>query len=274
VPEPTATEAGPAYEPVTFAVFGDYGRAAQPEADVAALVKSRVPDIVLTTGDNNYPAGLRATIDQNIGQYYHEFIHPYQGTYGEGPAENRFFPTLGNHDWDTGGVQPYLDYFELPGNERYYDFVRGPVHFFAIDSDSREPDGVSSSSVQAQWLQEGLAAAEEPWKIVYMHHPAYTSAPRGPVTWMQWPFAEWGATAVLAGHDHVYERLEIGGMTYVTTGLGGFGPYNFADPLPGSQVRFNSDYGALFAEATAEQITFQFITRAGEVVDTFTITKP
>ena len=24
---------------------------------------------------------------------------------------------------------PYLDYFTLPGNERYYDFTWGPVHF-------------------------------------------------------------------------------------------------------------------------------------------------
>ena len=29
----------------------------------------------------------------------------------------------------------------LPGNERYYDFVQGPVHFFVIDSDQNEPDG-------------------------------------------------------------------------------------------------------------------------------------
>ena len=34
----------------------------------------------------------------------------------------RFFPSLGNHDWGTGNVNAYFDYFELPGNERYYDF--------------------------------------------------------------------------------------------------------------------------------------------------------
>ncbi|MDX1437156.1 MAG: metallophosphoesterase [Anaerolineales bacterium] len=268
------TPEGPDYDPVTFAVFGDYGRAGGPEADVAALVKSRGPDIILTTGDNNYPAGLASTIDENVGQYYHEYIYPYQGGYGEGARENRFFPTLGNHDWDTGGVKPYLDYFTLPGNERYYDFVWGPVHFFAIDSDSREPDGVSAGSIQAEWLRDGLAAAEEPWKVVYMHHPAYTSGRRGNVAWMQWPFAEWGADVVMAGHDHVYERLEIGGITYITTGLGGFGPYNFGDPIPGSQVRYQSDYGALFVTATEDAMTFEFVTRAGEVVDAFTISGP
>jgi hypothetical protein len=273
--QPTATQAPeiPQVEPVVFAVIGDYGRAGDPAADVAALVKSRAPDLVLTTGDNNYPAGDWATIDANVGQYYHEFIHPYQGSYGEGAVENRFFPTLGNHDWDTAAAGPYLDYFTLPGNERYYDFVWGPVHFFAIDSDSREPDGVSSSSIQADWLREGLAAAEEPWKVVYMHHPAYSSAVHGSIAWMQWPFAEWGADAVLAGHDHVYERLEVDGLTYLISGLGGFGPYNFNTPLPGSLVRFNDDYGALFVEAMQDAITFQFVTRAGEVVDTFSLTE-
>ena len=24
---------------------------------------------------------------------------------------------------------------------------------------------------------------------------------------MRWPFAEWGASAVLSGHDHLYERV-------------------------------------------------------------------
>ncbi len=85
----------------------------------------------MTTGDNNYPDGAAATIDENIGQYYADFIYPYTGSYGTGAASNRFFPSLGNHDWYTTGAMPYLDYFALPGNERYYRFTRGPVEFFA-----------------------------------------------------------------------------------------------------------------------------------------------
>ncbi len=86
-----------------------------------------------------------------------------------------FFPTLGNHDWYTNDAQPYLDYFTLPGNERYYDFVWGPVHFFALDSDEHEPDGVNAGSAQAAWLQQGLAASTSPWNIVYTHYPPYSS---------------------------------------------------------------------------------------------------
>jgi hypothetical protein len=258
---------------VHFAVIGDYGINNANEADVAALVKSWDPNFVITTGDNNYLAGENTTIDQNIGQYYHEYIDPYMGSYGAGSSNgNRFFPSLGNHDWDsTTGANPYLAYFTLPGNERYYEFGRGPVHFFVIDSDPREPDGTSDTSIQAVWLQNQLAAATEPWKIVYFHHPAYSSSNHGSTVSMQWNFQGWGASAVLNGHDHTYERISIGGFPYFVDGLGGQAVYSFGTPVAGSQVRYNAQYGAMLVDATATQITFQFIGVDGTVADTFTL---
>ena len=127
-----------------FAIVGDFGQDGPNEAAVASLISDWDPDIVLTVGDNNYNTGSAATIDANIGKHYQEFIGNYQGFFGPGSEENRFFPALGNHDWDTPNAQPHLDYFDLPGNERYYDFVRGPIHFFAVDTDPREPDGITS----------------------------------------------------------------------------------------------------------------------------------
>jgi hypothetical protein len=53
---------------VTFAVIGDYGTTSQAAADVGTLVNGWNPDLVITTGDNNYPDGAAATIDDNIGQ--------------------------------------------------------------------------------------------------------------------------------------------------------------------------------------------------------------
>ncbi|MBI3962680.1 MAG: metallophosphoesterase [Deinococcus sp.] len=254
--------------------MGDYGWAGQNELDVANLVKSWNPDFILTVGDNNYPAGAAETIDTNIGQYYHDFIFPYLGSLGTGSNTNRFFPALGNHDWDTSGATPYLEYFTLPGNERYYDSTWGPVHFFALDSDPREPDGTESTSLQAQWLQEQLAASTACWNLVYMHHPPYSSGSRhGSNTWMQWPFQAWGADAVLAGHDHVYERIVLNGFPYLVNGLGGVSIYTFADPVPGSQVRYNEDFGAMLVEAGNSSITFQFIARTGAVIDTYNLQK-
>ncbi len=111
--------------PLVFAVIGDYGLDSQPEDDVATLVHSWSPAFIVTTGDNNYPDGERSLIDDNVGKYYADFIYPYTGVHGPGATENRFFPSLGNHDWNSEDGAPYFDYFTLPGNERYYSFVRG-----------------------------------------------------------------------------------------------------------------------------------------------------
>jgi len=269
----TPTQPPPQDPGVRFAVIGDYGGGGQAEADVASLVHSWEPEFIITTGDNNYPDGSSTTIDANIGQFYHPYIFPYLGSYGEGADQNRFFPTLGNHDWNTDSAQPYLEYFTLPGNERYYDFSWGPVHFFALDSDSREPDGVGHSSTQAIWLQNGLADSTATWKIVYMHHAPYSSGWHGSTTWAQWPYADWGASVVLAGHDHTYERLFIDGIPYFVNGLGGGAIYNFEIILEGSKVRYNQDYGAMLVEAREENLTFTFANRQGELVDSFTLMK-
>lgn len=251
--------------------IGDYGLAGPDELAVANLVHSLAPDVVITGGDNNYDNGAAATIDANIGQYYHDFISPYTGSFGRGGARNRFFPSLGNHDWLTFNAAPYKAYFTLPGNERYYDFVEGPVHYFACDSDFHEPDGTSADSVQAMWLQGELAASRSPFNVVYFHHSPYSSGPHGPEDGMQWPFREWGADLVLTGHDHLYERIVRDGFPYVINGLGGAARYTFESQVACSQVRYNADFGALTIDATAERMTLRFMTANGFVADTFTI---
>jgi hypothetical protein len=258
---------------VVFAAIGDYGSGNQDEGDVAKLIDSWQPDFIITMGDNNYPSGSAIHIDDAVGQFFHNYIYPYEGSYGEGADINRFFPCLGNHDVLSEGVKPYFDYFTLPGNERYYDFIWGPVHLFALNSNDSEPDGVGASSKQADWLKNELESSVSAWNIVYMHYPPYSSGTHGSTDWTRWPYAEWGADVAMAGHDHIYERLEENGLPYLVNGLGGAGRYDIKDIYPGSLVRFNRDYGAMRVEATETQITFEFITRSGEVVDGYTIKK-
>lgn len=276
-PTPAATATAtdtPTPQAVVFAVIGDYGLAGTPAAEVAALIDSWQPDFIITTGDNNYPNGDRETIDENIGQYYADYIFPYDGAYdsSEGQDVNRFFPTIGNHDYGVEDIDPYLDYFTLPGNERYYEVEWWPVHLFAVNNNWAEPDGVREDSIQGQWLQTALAEATAPWKIVYMHVPPYSSGRHGSNPVSRWPYGEWGASAVLAGHDHTYERLVVDGLPYFVNGVGGYPAiYPFAEIHPASQARFNEDYGAMRVEATEANITFEFITRAGEQIDSFTL---
>jgi hypothetical protein len=255
-----------------FAVIGDFGVGDQNEADVAAMVDGWNPDLIITTGDNNYPDGAADTIDQNIGQFYHQYIFPYTGAYQSSTKENRFFPSLGNHDWITSEGQPYFDYFTLPGNERYYEFTKGPVHFFVLNSvHNADPDGNDADSKQANWLRVRLSSSTSVWKIVYMHHPPYSSGKHGSTDWMQWPFANWGADVVLSGHDHTYERISKDGITYFVNGLGGRSIYDCGEGVEGSQVCYDEDYGAMLIEARDRYLNSKFINVEGVVVDEFGI---
>ena len=258
---------------VHFAVIGDYGFAGQPEADVAALVNSWKPDLIITAGDNNYEDGADSTIDRNIGQYYQAYISPYTGAYGNGDTINRFFPSLGNHDWRDAAAAAYRNYFTLPGNERYYEFVRGPVHFFALDSDDHEPDGISDSSAQAMWLKAQLKVSTSAWNVVYFHHPPFSSAEHGNSPKLQWPFQEWGASVVITGHDHTYERIITNGFPYFVNGLGGRSIYAMRTTLPDSKVRFIGEYGAMDVVADESKMAFRFVTRKDSLVDSYTLTK-
>jgi hypothetical protein len=251
-----------------FAVIGDFGLAGEPAQAVAEMVKRWSPDFIVTTGDNNYPFGEVATIDANIGQYYHEFIAPYQGGYGAGAETRRFFPVLGNHDWDVGYPRPYLAYFSLPEPQTFYTFEWGPARFFMLDSDPDEPAGVQKWSEQAQWLSGALGASTAAWNIVVLHHAPFSSGHHGSSTWMRWPYRAWGADLVLAGHDHTYERLYRSGIPYIVNGLGGGARYAPGEETEfGSKTFYNENHGALRVEMDARSLRLQFLNRDEQLID-------
>jgi tartrate-resistant acid phosphatase type 5 len=254
-----------------FAVIGDYGSQGPAERAVASWVAAQQPAFVVTTGDNNYPNGAEATIDQNIGQYYAPFICPYRGRFGKGSEANRFFPSLGNHDWVTPGAAPYLKYFTLPNNERYYDVRLGNVHLFVVDSDEREPDGIAANSVQALWFAERIKASDAPFKVAVFHHPPYSTGSHGSSEEMRWPFAAWGIDLVLTGHDHHYERIERDGVTYIVNGLGGRSLYPVAHADAPEHRAFNAHYGGEIIEVTSTRLNSRFYAVDGTLVDEFTI---
>jgi len=264
--------------PMVVGCVGDFGSDYVTTRMVANLVKSWQPHFVITLGDNNYPSGAAATLDRNVGQFYHEFIAPYTGRYGAGAVTNRFFPSLGNHDWLATNAQPYLDYFSLPGNERYYSLRFREVELFCIDSDKKEPDGATADSAQGRWLRQGLLNSQATWRIVYFHHAPYSSGYyhgtlTGETAHMRWPFHEWGADAVLAGHDHIYERIHTNGLVYLVNGLGGDSKDRMRGPfVPGSVKRFSGDFGALRIDANENYLLFRFLTWRGNLIDSYRMT--
>jgi hypothetical protein len=266
--------------PIVFAAIGDYGDGSSAAGSVAMLVDGWAPDFIVGAGDNRYGT---STFDQVVGQFYCGYLADAgvgNNCNGGTSPTNAFFPVPGNHDYTDGaGINEYLNYFTLPGtgvassgtsgNERYYDFVMGPVHFFALDS-QRALASSSDLNAQRTWLQAQLAASASDWQVVLFHHAAYSSGEHGSTTAMQWPFGAWGADAVVAGHDHTYERIDVGGIPYFVNGLGGKSLYTFGTPVTGSQLRYNGNFGAMRIFADSEQMRFEFINIAGAVIDTFT----
>lgn len=273
--------ATPALSATTFAIIGDFGSASSDQSDVVGLIDGWNPDFIITTGDNRYTP---VAYDEAISQYFCNYLADSGNDAfcagGNSPG-NRFFPSLGNHDYDDGGgLSEYLSYFTLPGNgisssgtsgnERYYDFVIDSVHFFVIDSEGATLSSADRSA-QMSWLQTQMTASTARWKIVYMHHPPYNSGFDGNITEMQWPYAQWGADAVIAGHAHHYERLSEDGILYFVNGLGGHSITGIGSAVPQSQVRYSGGYGAQRVVADDDSITFEFINVQGTVIDSFTV---
>ena len=267
---------------IVFAAIGDYGDEGDPALMVSELVKSWSPDFIITLGDNNYERGLLSTFDQNIGQYYCDYIYNPDAPDGyrcNGMAalegQNRFFPTLGNHDQESANFsQPYLSMFTLPEKETYYSFKWGPVEFFTINS-GRDGEADCCGSEQAIWLKDALANSSTPFKIVYFHHPPYSSSKHGSNSNLQWPFKEWGADIIFSGHSHQYERInEINDphFYYIVNGLGGRAKFYDCNVNPLDNERFNSlcydqNYGAMKLEANSEELKIRFINVDELVVD-------
>lgn len=261
------------------AVIGDYGVDTSAEANVASLVASWNPNAVVTVGDNYYTSGGTGTgkYDLVVGKYYCAFLKGAASgsNCAGGTADvNRFFPATGNHDYSDGLIANYTAYFALPGSELVYSQVVGDVEFFFIDSQACITSGTEMNAEKA-WLQTALAASTVAWQVVVFHHPPYSSSStHGSTTSMRWTFKDWGADLVLAGHDHTYERLSTGGLTYVVNGLGGAGRYAFGTPLAESQFRYNANWGAMKLVSSATSLVATFVSLGGTVQDTFTIGTP
>lgn len=254
---------------IKFAAFGDIGNTSN-SAAVAQMTRNRSAQFILMLGDLCY-GSVPIAVQVNANYIVEK-------------AAGKLWPALGNHEFidACGGgssASGYRAYFSLPNNERYYDFKRGPVHFFALNS-YQDANGVNATSKQAMWLKGKLAASTSPWQIVFFHHAPYSSGDEhGSTSYMQWPFEAWGADAVLAAHDHDYERIikDVNGdgvkVPYFVSGLGGKSRRSFDTPVAGSMKRYNSAYGALFITATSTSLKFEFRRTGGTLIDSYSKTK-
>ncbi|MCG6534009.1 MAG: hypothetical protein L7F78_04825 [Syntrophales bacterium LBB04] len=80
---------------------------------------------------------------------------------------------------------------------------------------------------------------------------------------------------VLAGHDHLYERIHTNGLTYVIVGTGGDRLDAFHFPLTaGSQAHYNASHGALRIDATETNLLFRFFNIGRRLTDSYRLDAP
>ncbi|MCH8327045.1 MAG: metallophosphoesterase [Candidatus Marinimicrobia bacterium] len=207
-----------------FMIFGDMG-----DGGAAALaLRNRILtldfDLAILTGDIVYNSGEWKNFDPKHFVPFKDII-----------KQTAFFPSLGNHDFETEDGAPYIANFFLPHNnpdnsEYFYSFNYGRTHFISLDLVTAQHSNHSikfdTTSTQYAWLKSDLEAASA-WAdfiIPFYHHPAFSSDRDYPIIrdHIVPLFEEFDVEIAFAGHEHFYERWHpINGVTHLITGGGG-----------------------------------------------------
>jgi predicted phosphodiesterase len=240
-----------------FAIIGDSGTGASAQYKVAEqLIASRAKfpyEFVLMMGDNLYSGSGEK-------DYKKKFELPYKTLLDSGV---KFYATLGNHD---NANEKFYKPFNMNG-ERFYTFKPKPgVRIFSLDSNYMDKS-------QVDWLQKELAASGSDWKIVYFHHPLYSSGgTHGSDTKLREQleplFLKHGVDAVFSGHEHFYERIKPQkGIYYFVSG--GAGKLREGDVGKSNMTAkaFDTGYHFMLVEVGKDILNFQVITDQGKVAD-------
>ena len=210
-------------DPTTLALITDYGNCDKGEAQVATMVLAWDAEAIASAGDN--------TQREKNCKPYSDSVDDYYSSYTKDPAGPRFWPVLGNHDYEnaSAGLDAYRAYFTYLSDaadpqQRWYDKKVGGIHLFMLDSEAPEAD----LAAQRVWLKATLAQARaaEPdvWTVVMFHRPTHSSGTHGEFLPMSesagWDYKGWGTDIVIAGHQHIYEDVLVDGLHHVTAGVG------------------------------------------------------
>src|SRR5689334_21158181 len=247
---------------VKFAVIGDTGTGDQNQRSIAnelASWRTRYPfDFVVMMGDNIYGG-------EKPSDFEKKFAIPYKPLLDAGI---KFYAALGNHD--DAAVQRNYKPFNMNG-ERFYSFKpQAGVRFFALDSNYVD-------KAQLEWLEKELTASGSEWKIMFFHHPLYSSGETHGSAELQRGllepiFLKHGVNVVLTGHEHFYERIKPQkGVAYFI--VGSSAKLRAGDITKTDLTAYGNDTDNAFIlmEIVGDELYFQTINQSGKTIDTGSI---
>ena len=254
-----------------LAVIGDSGDLGEAQTAIAGLLakyRELFPyELVLMVGDNTYdPSETMAR----------EFEGPFKAVLDH---KVPFHASLGNHDHNVD-VQTRYALFNMGGQQRY-SFQKRGVDFFALNSNKIDP-------AQLGWIDKALPAAKGSWKIVFFHHPLYSSGYHAqPLTGgteqkslravLEPRFCAYGVDVVFSGHEHYYERIKPQhGVHHFVTGATSKLRRNDISRRTSNEftAAYNDvDFSFMLIEITDSELFFQTVTLTGEKLDEGTLRK-
>jgi hypothetical protein len=274
---PSATASGgasplpsPSADPI-LAGAGDIAVCGEDGDEATAALLAGIDGTIFTTGDNAYPAGTDETYAECFGPSW-------------GRSLERIRPAPGNHDWATGTLDAYLDYFGAAAvndaGDSWYAYELGTWQVIVLDSQCERVDGCSADSGQGRWLADVLAASEARCTLAIWHRPRFSSGVHGNDPGVE-PFWEAlyaaGADVIVNGHDHDYERFapmapdgredRDRGVRQFVVGTGGAELRDFGTVQPNSELRLAVSHGILAFTLRAGAYDWRWIPTDGEVAD-------
>jgi hypothetical protein len=247
-----------------FAVLGDFGTGDRTQYELAAQMakvhQSFKYELVVLVGDNIYGS-------ERPQDFKKKFEDPYKPLLDGGV---KFYASLGNHD---AREQRFYKPFNMDG-KLYYTFSPKPeIRFFALESTYPVPE-------QIRWLEKELKASGSHWKIVFFHHPLYSSGDRHGSDLrlrevLEPLFLANNISVVLTGHDHFYERVKPqNGITYFVVGSGGKLRSGNIDRSTGITAKgFDTDLAFMAAEIAGDEMYFNTVSRTGQTIDSGVLTR-
>jgi predicted phosphodiesterase len=188
----------------------------------------------------------------------------------------RFYPVIGNHDVeDARSHDLFMATFPQLDSPGYEVEKIGDCFCIILNSEDLEVRPGVIGPTQLAWLETQLnseAAQKAPFRIVFVHRPPFPqhhhkNKPLQAAADLHEIFKKYKVTAVFAGHEHSYSRMEKDGIHYVISGGAG-------SPLHGDAGLDAAFYHYVQVSYLKSALQVRTIDHTGKVRDDFTIQLP